>query len=76
MVQAFDGRILGDAALSRGPRGRELGAGSGESLGGFGQSRSASGPEPGSGPVEQEQLAAEPFDPMSCLRTRVGGPSA
>jgi len=58
MVQAFNGRVLGDAALSRGPRGRELGAGSGESLGGFGQSRSASGPEPRSGPVEQEQLAA------------------
>ena len=71
MVQAFNGRVLGDAALSRGPRGSELSTGSGESLGGFGQSRSASRPEPGSSPVEQEQLAAQPFDPMPCLRTGV-----
>jgi len=63
--------FLRDAALSRGPRGPELGTGSGKSLGGFGQSRSSSRLEPGSGPVEHEQLTAQPFNPMPGLRTGV-----
>jgi len=71
VVQAFHGRFLRDAALSRGPRGPELGTGSGESLGSFGQACSSSRPEPGSGPVKHEQLAAEAFNPMPCLRTGV-----
>jgi hypothetical protein len=52
VVQAFDGRVLRDAALSLGPRARELGTRSSESFGSFGQSRSAFRLEPGSGPVE------------------------
>jgi len=75
VVQAFHGRLLSDAALSRGPRCRELGTGSGESLSGFGQSRSGSRPEAGSGPVEHEQLAAQPFDPVPGLRAGVVEPA-
>ncbi len=71
VVQAFDGRVLRDPALSRGPRARELGTGSGESLGSFGRSRSTSRPEAGSGPVDDEKLAAQPFNPMPGLRAGV-----
>jgi len=71
VVQAFHRRFPCHAALPRGPRDRELGTGSGESLGSFGQACSSSRPEPGSGPVKHEQLAAEAFNPMPCLRTGV-----
>ncbi|MEN3267677.1 MAG: hypothetical protein V7646_4571 [Pseudonocardia sp.] len=71
MVQAFDGRFLRNAALSGGPSGPQLGTGSGESLGSFGQSRGASRREPDSRPVEHQQLAAQPFNPVPCLRADV-----
>ena len=48
-----------------------LGTGSGESLGSFGQSHRASRREPGSRPIEHQQLAAQPFNPVPCLRAGV-----
>jgi len=71
VVQAFDGRVLRDAALSRGAGGPELDTSGGESLGSFGQSGSNSRPEPDRGPVEHEQLPTQPFNPMPGLRTGV-----
>jgi hypothetical protein len=67
VVEAFDGCVVRDAALCRGPRGAELGTGSGESLGRLGQPRGMSGFGPRRGRVEHEQLTAEALDPMSGL---------
>jgi hypothetical protein len=64
VVQAFDGSVLSDAALSARPRGPQLGTGGGKSLSSFGQSRGGDCSRPDGRADQHQQLAAETFNPM------------